>query len=158
MSSTIRVFTRLPGGCTLKREKHSSSMWGIRAWVGQTLTRHLTNRPWGRHHVTTGRGVLFIDTHQSLSSSCIPFNFLFELACYLLWFQTMTRKRWLMNHSFVCFRTIPLAICISMAIVTLGYVLTNVAYFTAISGEELLLSSAVAVVSPSWGPASVNLG
>lgn len=32
-----------------------------------------------------------------------------------------------------------------MAIVTVGYVLTNVAYFTTISGEELLLSNAVAV-------------
>uniref|UniRef100_A0A667GAT8 Cystine/glutamate transporter n=1 Tax=Lynx canadensis TaxID=61383 RepID=A0A667GAT8_LYNCA len=42
-------------------------------------------------------------------------------------------------------KTIPLAICISMAIVTTGYVLTNVAYFTTISAEELLLSNAVAV-------------
>uniref|UniRef100_G1LX65 Cystine/glutamate transporter n=1 Tax=Ailuropoda melanoleuca TaxID=9646 RepID=G1LX65_AILME len=42
-------------------------------------------------------------------------------------------------------KTIPLAICISMAIVTIGYVLTNVAYFTTISAEELLLSNAVAV-------------
>lgn len=47
------------------------------------------------------------------------------------------------------FRTVPLAICISMAVVTVGYVLTNVAYFTTISAEELLLSNAVAVVSPS---------
>lgn len=56
------------------------------------------------------------------------------------------------------FRTIPLAICISMAIVTIGYVLTNVAYFTTISAEELMLSDAVAVVSPSWGRAGFNLG
>lgn len=56
------------------------------------------------------------------------------------------------------FRTIPLAICISMAIVTIGYVLTNVAYFTTISAEELLLSNAVAVVSPSWENANLNLG
>lgn len=56
------------------------------------------------------------------------------------------------------FRTIPLAICISMAIVTIGYVLTNVAYFTTISAEELLLSNAVAVVSPSWENAKLNLG
>ena len=56
------------------------------------------------------------------------------------------------------FRTVPLAICISMAIVTIGYVLTNVAYFTTISAEELLLSDAVAVVSASWGPASLDLG
>uniref|UniRef100_A0A8C4TY70 Cystine/glutamate transporter n=1 Tax=Falco tinnunculus TaxID=100819 RepID=A0A8C4TY70_FALTI len=40
---------------------------------------------------------------------------------------------------------IPLAICISMIIVTVGYVLTNVAYFTTISAGELLLSKAVAV-------------
>lgn len=45
------------------------------------------------------------------------------------------------------FRNIPLAICISMLIVTVGYVLTNVAYFTTISAGELLLSKAVAVVS-----------
>lgn len=56
------------------------------------------------------------------------------------------------------FRNIPLAIGISMAIVTIGYVLTNVAYFTTISAEELLLSNAVAVVSPSWGNANLNLG
>uniref|UniRef100_A0A668S2S9 Cystine/glutamate transporter n=1 Tax=Oreochromis aureus TaxID=47969 RepID=A0A668S2S9_OREAU len=42
-------------------------------------------------------------------------------------------------------RTVPLAICISMAIVTSCYVLTNVAYYTVMSAEELLASSAVAV-------------
>lgn len=42
-------------------------------------------------------------------------------------------------------KNIPLAICISMVVVTVGYVLTNVAYFTTISAEELLLSKAVAV-------------
>lgn len=58
------------------------------------------------------------------------------------------------------FRNIPLAICISMIIVTVGYVLTNVAYFTTISAGELLLSKAVAVVSyrrkiQSYIPAAV---
>ncbi|XP_062857041.1 cystine/glutamate transporter [Trichomycterus rosablanca] len=42
-------------------------------------------------------------------------------------------------------RTVPLAICISMAIVTVCYTLTNVAYYTVMSAEELLSSSAVAV-------------
>ncbi|XP_048365841.1 cystine/glutamate transporter [Sphaerodactylus townsendi] len=42
-------------------------------------------------------------------------------------------------------RNIPLAICTSMVIVTVGYVLTNVAYFTTISPEDLLTSKAVAV-------------
>lgn len=60
----------------------------------------------------------------------------------------------------VYFRNIPLAICISMIIVTVGYVLTNVAYFTTISAGELLLSKAVAVVSygrkiQSYIPAAV---
>ncbi|XP_068135856.1 cystine/glutamate transporter [Hyperolius riggenbachi] len=42
-------------------------------------------------------------------------------------------------------KNIPLAICISMAIVTVSYVLTNVAYYTTVTAEELVLSSAVAV-------------
>ncbi|XP_074848029.1 cystine/glutamate transporter [Carettochelys insculpta] len=42
-------------------------------------------------------------------------------------------------------RNVPLAICVSMVIVTVGYVLTNVAYFAAVSPEELLSSKAVAV-------------
>ncbi|CAG5993280.1 unnamed protein product [Menidia menidia] len=42
-------------------------------------------------------------------------------------------------------KTIPLAICISMAVVTSCYVLTNVAYFTVMSAEELLASESVAV-------------
>ncbi|MBN3306577.1 XCT protein, partial [Amia calva] len=42
-------------------------------------------------------------------------------------------------------KTMPLAICISMAVVTFCYVLTNVAYYTVMTAEELLASEAVAV-------------
>lgn len=55
--------------------------------------------------------------------------------------------RWIIVNFILSFRNVPLAICTSMVIVTVGYVLTNVAYFTTISPEDLLGSKAVAVVS-----------
>lgn len=42
-------------------------------------------------------------------------------------------------------KTLPLAICISMIIVTACYVLANLAYYTVMTAEELLDSDAVAV-------------
>ncbi|XP_054763930.2 cystine/glutamate transporter-like [Lytechinus pictus] len=42
-------------------------------------------------------------------------------------------------------RTVPLSIIISMTIITVVYLLTNVAYFTVLSESEMLTSSAVAL-------------
>lgn len=50
--------------------------------------------------------------------------------------------------SFINFvRNLPRAIYISIPLVTLVYTMTNIAYFSSMTPEELLASNAVAVVS-----------
>ncbi|XP_059024647.1 cystine/glutamate transporter isoform X2 [Mustela lutreola] len=71
----------------------------------------------------------------------LPLAFYYGMYAYAGWFYLNFVTEEVENPE----KNIPLAICISMAIVTVGYVLTNVAYFTTISAEELLLSNAVAV-------------
>jgi len=53
------------------------------------------------------------------------------------------------STSLLYYRNLPRAILISMPIVTIVYLLANIAYFAAMSPEDLLASDAVAVVCAS---------
>ena len=53
----------------------------------------------------------------------------------------------ILNLSFDNFRDLPLSILIGIPLVTVCYVLVNIAYLTVLSPAEILTSSAVAVVS-----------
>ncbi|XP_028816667.1 cystine/glutamate transporter isoform X1 [Denticeps clupeoides] len=78
---------------------------------------------------------------QSVDLAGFPLAFYSGMYAYAGWFYLNFVTEEVENPE----RTVPLAICISMTIVTLCYVLTNVAYYTVMSAEELLASSAVAV-------------
>ncbi|XP_024139958.1 cystine/glutamate transporter [Oryzias melastigma] len=78
-------------------------------------------------------------THINLSG--MPLAFYSGMYAYAGWFYLNFVTEEVENPE----KTVPLAICISMAIVTSCYVLTNIAYYTVMSAEELLASDAVAV-------------
>uniref|UniRef100_G3Q8W1 Si:ch73-352p4.8 n=1 Tax=Gasterosteus aculeatus aculeatus TaxID=481459 RepID=G3Q8W1_GASAC len=86
---------------------------------------------------------------DSLTLHRLPLAFYNGLYAYGGWFYLNYITEEVINPN----RNIPLAIIFSMVTVTVCYVLVNVAYFTAMTPAELLLSDAVAVVSA--GMASV---
>lgn len=57
------------------------------------------------------------------------------------------------------YRNLPLAIAISCTLVTVVYVLTNVAFYTTLSPEEILESKAVAVsfANKVFGPFALSI-
>ncbi|XP_056419345.1 cystine/glutamate transporter isoform X2 [Hyla sarda] len=78
---------------------------------------------------------------KDVSVMGLPLAFYSGMYAYAGWFYLNFVTEEVENPE----KNIPLAICISMVIVTVGYVLTNVAYYTTISAEEMILSNAVAV-------------
>ncbi|XP_054648669.1 cystine/glutamate transporter isoform X1 [Dunckerocampus dactyliophorus] len=97
----------------------------------------------GLYHFFTGETHNFenaFDLHNVKLSS-LPLAFYSGMYAYAGWFYLNFVTEEIDNPE----RTVPLAICISMAIVTTFYVLINVAYYTVMSADELLASEAVAV-------------
>ncbi|XP_061541636.1 cystine/glutamate transporter isoform X2 [Phycodurus eques] len=78
---------------------------------------------------------------DNIQVSTLPLAFYSGMYAYAGWFYLNFVTEEIDNPE----RTVPLAICSSMAIVTTCYVLVNVAYYTVMSVEELLASDAVAV-------------
>ncbi|XP_063074231.1 cystine/glutamate transporter [Engraulis encrasicolus] len=78
---------------------------------------------------------------ESLVLTKLPLAFYSGLYAYGGWFYLNFVTEEVINPN----RNIPLAIIISMVTVTICYVLVNVAYYTMMSADELLMSEAVAV-------------
>ncbi|CAM4615483.1 hypothetical protein PO909_007016 [Leuciscus waleckii] len=78
---------------------------------------------------------------NTVDLSGLPLAFYSGMYAYAGWFYLNFVTEEVENPE----RTVPLAICISMAIVMICYTLINVAYYTVMSAEELLASNAVAV-------------
>ncbi|XP_028811195.1 cystine/glutamate transporter isoform X2 [Denticeps clupeoides] len=101
----------------------------------------------------------FISDSATLTN--LPLAFYSGLYAFGGWFYLNFVTEEVINPT----RNIPLAIIISMVLVTIFYVLVNVAYYAIMSADELLMSEAVAVVNlrrpchpkPGFGGAHLGL-
>ncbi|XP_041935219.1 cystine/glutamate transporter [Alosa sapidissima] len=89
---------------------------------------------------------------DSLVLTKLPLAFYSGLYAYGGWFYLNYVTEEVINPN----RNIPLAITISMVTVTVLYVLVNIAYYTMMSADELLMSEAVAVTFANRAIKSVS--
>uniref|UniRef100_A0A7M4FM15 Cystine/glutamate transporter-like n=1 Tax=Crocodylus porosus TaxID=8502 RepID=A0A7M4FM15_CROPO len=80
---------------------------------------------------------------QSLALDKLPLAFYAGMFAYSGWFQTSFVREELVRPE----RNIPLAVIVSVITVIVGYMFTNVSYYTVLTAEDVLASQAVAVVS-----------
>ncbi|NWX79101.1 XCT protein, partial [Alca torda] len=78
---------------------------------------------------------------QSLVLDKLPLAFYAGMFAYSGWFQTSFVREELVRPE----RNIPLAVIVSVITVIVGYMLTNVSYYTVLGTQDVLASPAVAV-------------
>uniref|UniRef100_A0A8C8RGI0 Cystine/glutamate transporter-like n=2 Tax=Pelusios castaneus TaxID=367368 RepID=A0A8C8RGI0_9SAUR len=78
---------------------------------------------------------------QSLALDKLPLAFYAGMFAYSGWFQTSFVREELVRPE----RNNPLAVIVSVVTVVVGYMLTNVSYYTVLTAEDVLASPAVAV-------------
>ncbi|KAL2309857.1 hypothetical protein Nmel_006087 [Mimus melanotis] len=78
---------------------------------------------------------------QSLVLDKLPLAFYAGMFAYSGWFQTSFVREELVKPE----RNIPLAVIVSVIMVIVGYMLTNVSYYTVLGTQDVLASPAVAV-------------
>eukprot|EP00076_Gallus_gallus_P021844 XP_015142982.1 cystine/glutamate transporter isoform X2 [Gallus gallus] len=78
---------------------------------------------------------------QSLVPDKLPLAFYAGMFAYSGWFQTSFVREELVRPE----RNIPLAVIVSVITVIVGYMLTNISYYTALGTQDVLASPAVAV-------------
>ncbi|XP_019400251.1 PREDICTED: cystine/glutamate transporter-like [Crocodylus porosus] len=78
---------------------------------------------------------------QSLALDKLPLAFYAGMFAYSGWFQTSFVREELVRPE----RNIPLAVIVSVITVIVGYMFTNVSYYTVLTAEDVLASQAVAV-------------
>ncbi|OWK62460.1 Cystine/glutamate transporter [Lonchura striata] len=83
---------------------------------------------------------------QSLVLDKLPLAFYAGMFAYSGWFQTSFVREELVKPE----RNIPLAVIVSVIMVIVGYMLTNVSYYTVLGTEDVMASPAVAVGSLSF--------
>ncbi|XP_065438081.1 cystine/glutamate transporter-like isoform X2 [Chrysemys picta bellii] len=79
---------------------------------------------------------------QSLALDKLPLAFYAGMFAYSGWFQTSFVREELVRPE----RNNPLAVIVSVVTVIVGYMLTNVSYYTVLTAEDVLASQAVAVL------------
>ncbi|KYO36501.1 hypothetical protein Y1Q_0024227 [Alligator mississippiensis] len=80
---------------------------------------------------------------QSLALDKLPLAFYAGMFAYSGWFQASFVREELVRPE----RNIPLAVIVSVITVIVGYMLTNVSYYTVLTAEDVLVFQAVAVDS-----------